>query len=69
MSGILAQACPASELLAGRRAWIISDGVAGHLAITRGVAEVLGLAVEIRRSTRAFRGGNWRRTAPPTRPS
>ena len=33
----------APDSLAGRRGWIISDGVAGHLAITRGVAETLGL--------------------------
>ncbi len=33
--------------LAGRRAWIISDGIAGHLAITSGIAETLGLDVEI----------------------
>ncbi|MGB0087333.1 MAG: mitochondrial fission ELM1 family protein [Rhodomicrobiaceae bacterium] len=36
------------QRLAGRRGWIISDGMAGHLAITRGVAEALGLAVEIK---------------------
>jgi hypothetical protein len=34
--------------LAGRRGWIISDGVAGHLAITRGVAETLGLAYDVK---------------------
>jgi mitochondrial fission protein ELM1 len=34
--------------LAGRRSWIISDGVAGHLAITRGIAQTLGLAAELR---------------------
>lgn len=34
--------------LAGRRAWIISDGVRGHVAITEGVAEMLGLAVEVK---------------------
>ncbi len=34
--------------LTGRRAWIISDGVAGHLAITRGIAEALGLDAEIK---------------------
>ncbi len=32
----------AGQRLAGHRAWIISDGVAGHLAITRGIAETLG---------------------------
>ena len=68
MSDILAQALPASELLAGRRAWIISDGVAGHLAITRGVAEVLGLAVEIKTVAPRF---PWRQLAPngPADPS
>jgi mitochondrial fission protein ELM1 len=34
--------------LAGRRAWIISDGVAGHLAITSGIADLLGLDAEIK---------------------
>lgn len=47
--------------LAGHRAWIISDGVAGHLAITRGVAETLGLAAEIKPiAPRAL----WRHLAP-----
>ena len=31
-----------SRPLAGKRAWIISDGRAGHLAITLGIAEALG---------------------------
>lgn len=34
--------------LAGRRAWIISDGIAGHLAITSGIADILGLDAEIK---------------------
>ena len=34
--------------LTGRRCWIISDGVAGHMAITRGVAETLGLAIDVK---------------------
>ena len=34
--------------LTGRRCWIISDGVAGHLAITRGVAETLGLEIDVK---------------------
>ncbi|MEJ2123904.1 MAG: mitochondrial fission ELM1 family protein [Alphaproteobacteria bacterium] len=38
----------ASKTLAGRCAWIISDGVRGHLTITEGVAEALGLAVEVK---------------------
>lgn len=32
--------------LAGARAWIVSDGKAGHEAMCRGVAEALGVAVE-----------------------
>ncbi|MGF1619535.1 MAG: mitochondrial fission ELM1 family protein [Rhodomicrobiaceae bacterium] len=37
-----------NETLAGRRGWIISDGVTGHLAITRGIAETLGLDAQIK---------------------
>jgi uncharacterized protein len=49
MSDILAEkASLPTGLLAGRSAWIVSDGVAGHLAITRGVAETLGLAAEVK---------------------
>jgi uncharacterized protein len=68
MSDILAQTPPASERLAGRRTWIISDGVAGHLAITRGVAEVLGLAAEVKTVQPRF---PWRQLAPngPADPS
>lgn len=33
--------------LKDRSAWIISDGIAGHLAITRGIAETLELNAEI----------------------
>jgi mitochondrial fission protein ELM1 len=47
--------------LSRRRAWIISDGVAGHLAITRGVAERLGLAAEIKPVAPRF---PWRHLAP-----
>jgi mitochondrial fission protein ELM1 len=47
--------------LAGRRAWIISDGVAGHLVITRGIAETLGLAAEVRPVAPRF---PWRHLAP-----
>ena len=51
----------ASKGLAGRRCWIISDGVAGHLAITRGVAETLGLAYDVKSvAPRAL----WRHLAP-----
>ena len=39
----------ALQAVAGRRGWIISDGKAGHEAQARGVAEALGLAVEIKR--------------------
>jgi mitochondrial fission protein ELM1 len=38
----------ASQTMKGRRAWVISDGVRGHLTITEGVAEALGLTVEIK---------------------
>lgn len=37
-----------SGALAGRRVWIMSDGVRGHLTITGGVAETLGLAIEVK---------------------
>lgn len=59
---------PAGESVAGRRAWIISDGVAGHLAITRGIAETLGLSVEIKPVNPGF---PWRHLAPngPADPS
>jgi uncharacterized protein len=33
--------------LAGKRAWIISDGRAGHLAITLGIADALGVEAQI----------------------
>jgi mitochondrial fission protein ELM1 len=36
-----------ASLLAGRRALILSDGRAGHLAITLGIAEALGLQAEV----------------------
>ncbi len=50
-----------AESLAGRHAWIISDGVAGHLAITLGVAETLGLRVDVKSiAPRA----PWRHLAP-----
>jgi len=54
--------------LEGRRAWIISDGVAGHLAITRGIAETLGLAAEVKPVDPRF---PWRHLAPngPADPS
>jgi mitochondrial fission protein ELM1 len=41
----------ALQAVAGRRGWIISDGKAGHEAQARGVAEALGLAIEIKRVT------------------
>lgn len=47
--------------LAGARAWIISDGKAGHEALCRGVAEALGLAVEWKRIAP---GGLWKALAP-----
>jgi mitochondrial fission protein ELM1 len=54
--------------LAGRRCWIISDGVAGHLAITRGIAETLGLAADVKVVDPGF---PWRHLAPngPADPS
>ncbi|WP_072391342.1 mitochondrial fission ELM1 family protein [Hyphomicrobium sp. CS1GBMeth3] len=48
-------------LLAGARAWIISDGKAGHEAMCRGVAETLGLAVEWKRVAPT---GIWKALAP-----
>ena len=39
----------ALQAVAGRRGWIISDGKAGHEAQARGVAEALGLAIEVKR--------------------
>lgn len=47
--------------LVGRRAWIIYDGVRGHLAITEGVAEVLGLAAEVKQVAPRWL---WRQLAP-----
>lgn len=45
----------------GARAWIISDGKAGHEAMCRGVAEALGLAVAWKRVAPA---GMWKALAP-----
>ncbi len=39
---------PGNRSLMGRRGWILSDGIAGHLSITRGIAETLGLSIEIK---------------------
>lgn len=47
--------------MAGARAWIISDGKAGHEALCLGVAETLGLAVEWKRVAPA---GLWKTLAP-----
>lgn len=47
--------------LAGARAWILSDGKAGHEAMCLGVAEALGLAVEWKRVAPS---GIWRTLAP-----
>ncbi|MCC7251006.1 MAG: mitochondrial fission ELM1 family protein [Hyphomicrobium sp.] len=47
--------------LVGAKAWIISDGKAGHEAMTLGVAEALGLAVEWKRVAPT---GLWRTLAP-----
>jgi hypothetical protein len=47
--------------IAGRKAWIISDGVAGHQAITAGIAESLNLDSEVK----TVRPRNiWRYLAP-----
>ena len=34
--------------LSGKKAWILSDGRAGHLAITLGIAEALGVEAAIK---------------------
>ena len=47
--------------LAGARAWIVSDGKAGHEALCLGVAEALGLAVEWKRVAPR---GLWKALAP-----
>lgn len=47
--------------MAGTKAWIISDGKAGHEALCLGVAEALGLAVEIKRIAPR---GLWKAMAP-----
>lgn len=47
--------------MAGTKAWIISDGKAGHEALCLGVAEALGLAVEIKHITPR---GVWKAMAP-----
>jgi len=47
--------------LAGAKAWIISDGKAGHEALCRGVAEALGLSVEWKRVAPS---GLWKAMAP-----
>lgn len=47
--------------LAGARAWIISDGKAGHEALCLGVAEALGLRAEVKRVRPS---GLWKALAP-----
>ena len=47
--------------MAGARAWIISDGKAGHEALCLGVAEALGLAAEVKR---IHPSGLWKALAP-----
>ncbi|MBX2804403.1 MAG: mitochondrial fission ELM1 family protein [Hyphomicrobiales bacterium] len=54
-------ACHGLAAIAGRKAWIISDGVAGHQAITGGVADCLKLDHELRTIKPR---GIWRRLAP-----
>ncbi len=47
--------------MAGSSAWIVSDGKAGHEALCLGVAEALGLAIEIKRIAPR---GLWKAMAP-----
>ncbi|HRN89732.1 mitochondrial fission ELM1 family protein [Hyphomicrobium sp.] len=47
--------------MAGAKAWIISDGKAGHEALCLGVAEALGLEVEMKRIRPS---GVWKAMAP-----
>ena len=47
--------------MAGAKAWIISDGKAGHEALCLGVAEALGLDAEVKRIQSA---GVWKALAP-----
>jgi mitochondrial fission protein ELM1 len=47
--------------LFGAKAWIISDGKAGHEALCRGVAEALGLVIEWKRVAPT---GLWKTLAP-----
>jgi mitochondrial fission protein ELM1 len=47
--------------LSGRTAWIISDGIAGHLAISTGVAEALGVEAQIKPIAARW---PWRQLAP-----
>ena len=48
-------------ILVGRKAWLISDGIAGHQVITRGIAERLQLDSEVK----TVRPRNiWRHLAP-----
>ncbi len=51
----------AKRPLAGAKAWIISDGKAGHEALCRGVAEALGVEVEWKRIAPS---GLWKALAP-----
>lgn len=50
-----------SGALAGRRVWIISDGVRGHMTITCGVAETLGFTIEVKEVAPRWL---WRHLAP-----
>ena len=43
-----AVSAPVIADLAGKTAWIVSDGRAGHLAITLGIAEALGVKAEVK---------------------
>jgi mitochondrial fission protein ELM1 len=50
-----------SPCLSGRRAWIVSDAIAGHLTITQGIAESLCLDTEVKLAVPRW---PWRQLAP-----
>ena len=60
-AGILPAAEPAPERLAGRRAWLITDGKIGMDVQVRGVADALGLAYEMKHVAPR---GVWKVAAP-----
>jgi len=59
---------PPQRPLEGRSAWIISDGKAGHEVQCLGVAEALGLSIEIKHISAPSRTFRWRAPyGPPPR--